>query len=194
MMVPNRGPQCLSARATKDTHRIPPPHSIVHKKLAVTAAGDDASRGTSLAPVFPPASGPGSVLQSTLLTSQPGAAAENVNRLQAVMDHLRAENERVARLKPKDLYLKVSDKGALSVYGLGRFPITLYRHEGLRYHVGRDRLDSFLDSSGMILNNPENFNFIEEVVLCHMLLTEDPFNGLHSYKEFARMSASSTNS
>ncbi len=28
--------------------------------------------------------------------------------------------------KPKALTLKVSEKGAISVYGLGRFPITLY--------------------------------------------------------------------
>jgi len=37
---------------------------------------------------------------------------------------LRAENE---RLKQRGHGIKVSDKGAVSVYGLGRFPVTLYR-------------------------------------------------------------------
>ena len=41
------------------------------------------------------------------------------------LEKLRAEN---AKLKaPKNLRLQVSQKGALSIYGLGRFPVTLYR-------------------------------------------------------------------
>ena len=49
------------------------------------------------------------------------------NELMAQLEALRAEN---ARLKAKGQHkptLKVSEKGGVSIYGLGRFPVTLYR-------------------------------------------------------------------
>ena len=48
--------------------------------------------------------------------------------LKAEVERLRAENERLKRPRGQ-LSLKVSEKGALSVYGLGRFPVTLYREQ-----------------------------------------------------------------
>jgi hypothetical protein len=47
--------------------------------------------------------------------------------MQAELDRLRAEN---AQLKSKDkggLSLKVSEKGRVSLCGMGRFPVTLYK-------------------------------------------------------------------
>jgi hypothetical protein len=52
--------------------------------------------------------------------------------MQAEWERLRAEN---AQLKNKDkggLTLKVSEKGAVSLYGMGRFPVTLYKEQWLR--------------------------------------------------------------
>ena len=49
--------------------------------------------------------------------------------MQAELDRLRAENDALKRRSQKGLSLKVSEKGALSVYGLGRFPVTLYREQ-----------------------------------------------------------------
>lgn len=48
--------------------------------------------------------------------------------LRTELERLRAENEALkARASEKrSVYLKVSDKGAVSLYGLGRFPVTLY--------------------------------------------------------------------
>jgi len=46
--------------------------------------------------------------------------------LKAEIDRLRAENE---RLKGQRASLKVSEKGGVSVYGLGRFPVTLYKEQ-----------------------------------------------------------------
>lgn len=47
--------------------------------------------------------------------------------LQAELERLRAENEALkAKASGQRVYLKVSDKGAVSLYGLGRFPTTLY--------------------------------------------------------------------
>ena len=47
--------------------------------------------------------------------------------LKAEIERLRAENEALKKPARGQMSLKVSEKGALSVYGLGRFPVTLYR-------------------------------------------------------------------
>jgi hypothetical protein len=52
------------------------------------------------------------------------------SEMQAELERLRAEN---TQLKSKDkggLTLKVSEKGRLSLYGMGRFPVTLYKEHG----------------------------------------------------------------
>ena len=50
--------------------------------------------------------------------------------LRAEIERLRAENENLKRPVTRgQMSLKVSEKGALSVYGLGRFPVTLYREQ-----------------------------------------------------------------
>ena len=52
--------------------------------------------------------------------------------LKTELEKLRAENEALKRSSSKGLSLRVSEKGALSVYGLGRFPVTLYKEQWLR--------------------------------------------------------------
>ena len=52
--------------------------------------------------------------------------------LKAEIDRLKAENERLRRQHERVLSMKVSQKGALSVYGLGRFPVTLYKGQWTR--------------------------------------------------------------
>ncbi len=52
--------------------------------------------------------------------------------LKAENERLRAENEALKRTSSKGLSLRVSEKGAVSVYGLGRFPVTLYKEQWLR--------------------------------------------------------------
>jgi len=49
--------------------------------------------------------------------------------LQAEIERLRAENTMLKTPKAKGITCKVSEKGGLSVYGLGRFPVTLYRSQ-----------------------------------------------------------------
>jgi hypothetical protein len=44
----------------------------------------------------------------------------------------RALRDQIEQRKPGQLRLKISEKGALSVYGLGRFPVTLYKEQWLR--------------------------------------------------------------
>ena len=49
--------------------------------------------------------------------------------LKAELERLRSEN---AALKKGRLSGKVSEKGAVSVYGMGRFPVTLYKEQWLK--------------------------------------------------------------
>jgi hypothetical protein len=49
--------------------------------------------------------------------------------LKSEIERLRAENESLKKPARGQMSLKVSEKGALSVYGLGRFPVTLYREQ-----------------------------------------------------------------
>lgn len=50
----------------------------------------------------------------------------------------------IAASKPKALTLKVSEKGAVSVYGLGRFPITLYRSQMERLLAHSAEIKAFI--------------------------------------------------
>lgn len=51
------------------------------------------------------------------------------NDLKQELERLRAENSALKKTSARGLSLKVSEKGALSVYGLGRFPVTLYKEQ-----------------------------------------------------------------
>jgi hypothetical protein len=60
------------------------------------------------------------------------------------IERLRAENERLRRTASKGVTLKVSEKGAVSVYGLGRFPVTLYQEQWLKLLDMTDDIRSFI--------------------------------------------------
>jgi hypothetical protein len=49
--------------------------------------------------------------------------------MRAELERLRKENESLKKGAARGVSLKVSEKGGLSVYGLGRFPITLYKEQ-----------------------------------------------------------------
>ena len=49
--------------------------------------------------------------------------------LKTELERLRRENEALKRGATKGVSLKVSEKGGVSVYGLGRFPVTLYKEQ-----------------------------------------------------------------
>jgi hypothetical protein len=50
--------------------------------------------------------------------------------LKAELERLKAENERLKGQRGRSVSLKVSEKVGVSVYGLGRFPVTLSRSSG----------------------------------------------------------------
>jgi len=51
---------------------------------------------------------------------------------QSELERLRAENERLKRTASRGMTIKVSEKGGVSVYGLGRFPVTLYKEQWVK--------------------------------------------------------------
>ena len=64
--------------------------------------------------------------------------------VQAELERLRAENETLKRRSAKGLSLRVSEKGGVSVYGLGRFPVTLYKEQWLRLLNMADEIRAFI--------------------------------------------------
>ena len=63
----------------------------------------------------------------------------------------RALREQIELRKPGQLRLKVSEKGALSVYGLGRFPVTLYKEQWIRLLDYADEIRSFMKDNDRAL-------------------------------------------
>lgn len=55
--------------------------------------------------------------------------SESNEDVQAELARLRAENEALKQVRKKELELKVSAKGAVSLYGIRRFPVTFYADE-----------------------------------------------------------------
>ena len=48
------------------------------------------------------------------------------------LERLRRENEALKKIASSGIRMKVSEKGAVSVYGMGRFPVTLYKEQWLK--------------------------------------------------------------
>ena len=49
--------------------------------------------------------------------------------LHAEVERLKAENAALKAQATRGVSIKVSEKGGVSVYGLGRFPVTLYKEQ-----------------------------------------------------------------
>ena len=52
--------------------------------------------------------------------------------LKAELERLRNENASLKRDAATSIRMKVSEKGAVSIYGMGRFPVTLYKEQWLK--------------------------------------------------------------
>ena len=75
--------------------------------------------------------------------------------MRAEIERLRSQVEVFKRSASKGLSLKISEKGGLSVYGLGRFPVTLYKEQWLRLLDMADAIRAFIDDNQSSLKSKE---------------------------------------
>ena len=68
---------------------------------------------------------------------------------------MHAENEALKKPARGNVYLKVSEKGGLSVYGLGRFPVTLYREQWEKLLGMADQIREFIRTNDHTLKKKE---------------------------------------
>ncbi len=71
----------------------------------------------------------------------------NEEQLKAELERLKAENETLRKGGAKGTTLKVSDKGGVSVYGLGRFPVTLYKEQWLKLLDMAEQIRAFIQEN-----------------------------------------------
>ena len=79
-------------------------------------------------------------------------AEQKMARLEAENNRLR---EQMEQRKPGQLRLKVSEKGGVSVYGLGRFPVTLYKEQWSKLLDYADEIKTFLKDNDRLLKAKE---------------------------------------
>ncbi len=75
--------------------------------------------------------------------------------LKAELERLKAENATLKSQSSRRVFLKVSEKGGASLYGLGRFPITLYQEQWLKILDMADEIRAFLQENKASLKSKE---------------------------------------
>lgn len=80
----------------------------------------------------------------------------NQEQLAQEIARLTLENERLkSAAKAKGTGLKVSDKGAVSLYGMGRFPITLYKEQWVKVLAKAEEINAFIQANDHLLTTKE---------------------------------------
>ena len=79
----------------------------------------------------------------------------NESELKAELERLRAENAQLKTKGKSSISLKVSEKGALSLYGMGRFPVTLYKEQWLRILDSAAEIEAFIQQNDTKLKAKE---------------------------------------
>lgn len=75
--------------------------------------------------------------------------------LRAELERLRKENESLKKGVSKGVSFKVSEKGGVSVYGLGRFPVTLYKEQWAKLLDLSDQIKAFIAENEPRLKSKE---------------------------------------
>ena len=79
----------------------------------------------------------------------------NETEMKAELERLKAENETLKSRSARAISMKVSEKGGLSVYGLGRFPVTLYQEQWVKLLDLADDIRAFIKENGATLKKKE---------------------------------------
>jgi hypothetical protein len=77
------------------------------------------------------------------------------DELKAELERLRNENAALKKGASTRAAMKVSEKGALSVYGMGRFPVTLYKEQWLKLLDMSDDIRAFITANEAQLKTKE---------------------------------------
>jgi hypothetical protein len=64
--------------------------------------------------------------------------------IKAELERLRQENAALKKGATAGIRMKVSEKGAVSIYGMGRFPVTLYKEQWLKLLDMSDDIRAFI--------------------------------------------------
>ena len=75
--------------------------------------------------------------------------------LKAELERLRKENASLKKGAVRGVSMKVSEKGGLSVYGMGRFPVTLYKEQWLKLLDLSDEIRAFIAAHDSELKSKE---------------------------------------
>lgn len=75
--------------------------------------------------------------------------------MKAELERLRSENSALKRGAATGITMKVSEKGGLSVYGMGRFPITLYKEQWLKLMDMSDAMRAFIAANESVLKTKD---------------------------------------
>ncbi|MFN5445387.1 MAG: hypothetical protein ACK5AJ_01935 [bacterium] len=75
--------------------------------------------------------------------------------MKAELERLRSENSALKKGAATGITLKVSEKGGLSVYGMGRFPITLYKEQWLKLMDMSDAMRAFIAANDSLLKTKD---------------------------------------
>jgi hypothetical protein len=78
------------------------------------------------------------------LTGITSGSTMSDEELKAELARLRTENAALKKGTSSGIRLKVSEKGAVSVYGMGRFPVTLYKEQWLKLLEMSDDIRAFI--------------------------------------------------
>ncbi|MBX7113245.1 MAG: hypothetical protein K1X64_02840 [Myxococcaceae bacterium] len=79
----------------------------------------------------------------------------NELEMKAELERLKAENQALKSQSARGVSLKVSEKGGVSVYGLGRFPVTLYKEQWLKLLDMAQDIRAFIDANAGALKTKE---------------------------------------
>lgn len=81
--------------------------------------------------------------------NDPDAMSERIKELEAQLAQEKAKNKR-------EMTLKVSEKGAVQINGIRRFPITLYKSEMNKILDNAGMIMEFMRENDEVLANPRN--------------------------------------